>query len=165
MTCDKTFLSLRLVFRSDVNRAYFLEKVQLQQIFCRPGTQKKKRFRTFLFQLIALPKQRGDTHSATNKQCLFMGRPGETIAKRQETIYCVTFVQLAKMTRSVSYTSDKQPQLITFIVHVIDRDWTTEKCAWRVIDANFHKLTRNHVRESVVMGQLQQDMMIRKMRR
>lgn len=44
----KSLFSLRLVFSGNVNIAYLLEKIQLQQILGRPGSQKERKLGSLL---------------------------------------------------------------------------------------------------------------------
>ncbi len=73
-----------------------------------------------MLQLVALPKQRGYTNASAYEQHFFVRNLAKTIAKGQETINCIIFVQLTKVTSSIAYASDKQPQFIAVIIHEVD---------------------------------------------
>ena len=130
MVGDETFLALRTVLCSDEHSAHFLKQLLLQYILSSTGTEKECRFNAHSLKLLAEVEQRSYAHATTNEQHLLrsIGRHGERIAQRQNTVKKVALLELLESLGAFAYGSYEQPQFIGIVIDVVDRNRTTEEC-------------------------------------
>lgn len=161
---DKPSLSERAILRRDIHLAKLIEQLQLQQIALRLCSEEENGSSSKLLRLSAkIDKGCRAYATAHKKDSLATGRKSETVTQRKYAIHAVACLQTGKSGRAFAHNMDKQMQLITAAIDIINGYRTPEKRCRRAINTHFHKLTGVHRWQELLTCKTQKDMIGRGM--
>src|SRR5574344_1196459 len=143
MLSDKTFLTLRTILGGNIDRSNRLEEVLLEKICLCTSSQEEYRLCAIFLEIFPIVKHRCNTYSTAYEKhflsCLLHRR--ETIAKRKNQIKLVTHFELSQLMCAFTYFLDEKPKFITFPIHIINGDGTTEECVGTILYLHLHELS------------------------
>ena len=158
----KSLFASTAILGSNTYSSDFSKFIKFEQISCLSCTEEEDRFSPHILDAFSEIEQRSHTNTTTHKKEFLSGfcRHGKSIAQWKHTVEIIASLKITQLTSTITNHGYEQPKFISVTIYKIDGDRSAQHGIRFMLHLDFNKLSRTHFRKWLIIGKLNQNMLV-----